>query len=119
MTNIIQDVAGVEFMTEKDIVTELLLTTKNALSKYCSAISETTTSKVRETLKKHLNQIIDSHGQITDYAIERGYYHPFDPPEQFKDDLKEAYMALDLEAWKLQQDEELYASQKDNSIMRS
>lgn len=119
MTNIIQDVAGVDFMTEKDIVTELLLTTKNALSKYSSALSETTTPKVRETLKKHLNQIIDTHGQITDYALEKGYYHPFSPPEQFKDDLKEAYLALDLEPWKLQQSEEFFGPKRDTPIVRS
>jgi similar to spore coat protein len=119
MANIIQDVAGVNFMTEKDIVTELLLTTKNALSKYASAIGETTTPEVRQTLKNHLNQVIDSLGQITDYALAKDYYHPLNPPEQFQDDVEDAYMALDLEAWKLQQDEELYGSQKDSSIVRS
>ncbi|NLI91588.1 MAG: spore coat protein [Peptococcaceae bacterium] len=120
MTNIIQNVAGVDFMTEKDIVTELLLTTKSALSKYSSAISESTTPEVRETMRRHLNTIIDGLGQITDYALAKGYYHPLDPPEQFKDDLKGAYMALDLEAWKLQQDEELSGrEQEDTPILRS
>ncbi len=119
MTNIIQDVAGVDFMTEKDIVTELLLTTKNVLGKYAAALSEATTPKVRETFKKHLNQIIDSQGQISDYALEKGYYHPFDPSEQFKDDLKEAYLALDLEAWKLEQSEESFGPKRDTPIVRS
>lgn len=119
MTNIIQDVAGVDLMTEKDIVTEILLTTKNALNRYSTAISETTTPQVRETLKKHLNQIIDTHGSIMDYALEKGYYHPFSPPEQFKDDLKEAYLALDLEPWKMQQEEESFGTKRDTPILRS
>jgi spore coat protein CotF len=97
MANIIQDVAGVDFMTEKDIVTELLLTSKNALNRYASVLSEAVTPQVRETLKNHLNQIIDFQGQIAAYALNRGYLRPFDPEAQIKDDLKEAYTALD---WK-------------------
>jgi len=119
MANIIQDVAGVDFMTEKDIVTEMLLTAKNVLSRYCTAISETTTPQVRETLRKHLNQVIDTHGGIMSYALEKGYYHPFNPAEQFKDDLKEAYLALDLEPWKLQQSEESFGPKRDLPIVRS
>lgn len=119
MANIIQDVAGVDFMTEKDIVTEMLLTTKNVLSRYCTAIGETTTPTVREALTRHLNQIIDTHGQIMDYALRKGYYHPLNPPKQFQDDLKEAYLALDLEPWKLQQGEEFFGSKRDTPIVRS
>lgn len=105
MTNIIQDVAGAAHMTEKDIVTELLLTGKNVLMKYVSAIGETTSPLVRDILKRHLNETIDTHGQMTDYAISKGYYHPFNPSQQFKDDLKDAFLALDMEAWKSQDEE--------------
>lgn len=119
MANIIQDVAGVDFMTEKDIVLELLLTSKNVLNSYCRAIGESTTPEVRETLKKNLNQIIDTHGQIIGYAVEKGYYKPLNPPEQFKDDLKEAYLALDLEPWKLQPSEEFFGPKRDIPIVRS
>lgn len=119
MANIIQDVAGVDFMTEKDIVTEMILTGKNVLNRYSTAIGGTTTPQVRETLKRHLNQIIDTLGQITDYAVHKGYYHPFNTPEQFKDDLKEAYMALDLEPWKMQGDEESFGPKRSLPIVRS
>ena len=119
MVNIIQDVAGVDYMTEKDIVMEMLLTGKNVLNRYSTALGETTTPQVRETLKKHLNQIIDTLGEITDYAVAKGYYHPFNTPEQFKDDLREAYLALDLEPWKMQANEESFGPKRDLPIVRS
>lgn len=119
MVNIIQDVAGVDFMTEKDIVMEMILTGKNVLNRYAIAIGETTTPQVRDTLKNHINQIIDTVGQITDYAVAKGYYHPFNTLEQFKDDLKEAYLALDLEPWKMQGDEESFGLKRDLPIVRS
>ncbi|NLP43964.1 MAG: spore coat protein [Peptococcaceae bacterium] len=101
MVNIIQDVAGVDFMTEKDIVTELLLTTKNVLNRYCIAIGETANPELRETLKKHINKLIDSQSNLINYAVGKGYYRPYNPSEQFEDDLKKAYTTLDLEPWKL------------------
>jgi similar to spore coat protein len=119
MTNIIQDLVGVDFMTEKDIVTELLLSTKHTLTRYTVALGETATPRVREVLKKHLNQTIDTQGQLMDYAVEKGYCYPFNPAEQFKDDLKEAYTALDLEAWKLQSDEESFGPKREIPIVRS
>ena len=119
MVNIIQDVAGVDFMTEKDIVTELLLTAKNALNRYCMAIGEITNPELRETLKKHINQLIDSQSQLLNYAVEKGYYRPFNPTEKYKDDLKKAYTALDLEPWKLESTEEFYGPKRDLPIVRS
>lgn len=100
MTNIIQDLAGADLMTEKDIVAELLLCTKNTIKHYASALAETATPQVRDTFKRHLNDAIASHEEITNYALEKGYYHPFNLTEQFKDDLKDAFLALDLETWK-------------------
>ncbi|KUO62561.1 MAG: hypothetical protein APF84_02090 [Gracilibacter sp. BRH_c7a] len=116
--NIIQNVAGADLMTEKDIVTEFMLTTKAALHKYSLSLGETTTPKVRDVLRRHLNEILDTHAQITDYALEKGHYHPFQPSEQFKDDLKDAYMAVDLEVWRSQDEESIYNA-KETPIVRS
>lgn len=118
MTNIIQDVAGADLMTEKDIVTEVMLTTKAALNKYALTLGETTTPRVRGVLRKHLEEILDTHARITDYALEKGYYHPFQPSDQLKDDLKTAYLAEDLDVWR-SQDEELLYDANDTPIVRS
>ena len=116
--NIIQNVAGADLMTEKDIVTEVILTTKAALNKYSFTLGETTTPKVRDVLRRHLNEILDTHAQIMDYALEKGYYHPFQPSEQFKDDLKDAYLAVDLEVWR-SRDEEMPNNSNDTPTVRS
>jgi len=119
MVNIIQDAAGVDFMTEKDIVTELLLTTKNVLNRYCFALGETANPELRETLKGQINKLIDSQSRLINYAVEKGYYLPYNPLEQFKDDLKKAYTALDLEPWKLESTEDYYGPKRDLPIVRS
>ncbi|NLO98591.1 MAG: spore coat protein [Peptococcaceae bacterium] len=119
MANIIQDVVGVDFMTEKDIVAELLLTSKNVLNRYAAVLSDSTSPTVREILKKHLNQIIDLQGQITAYALSRGYYQPYNPAEQINNELKEADISLDLEAWKLDAGEEFFGMKRDTPIVRS
>ncbi|NLL51298.1 MAG: spore coat protein [Peptococcaceae bacterium] len=119
MANIIQDVAGVDFMTEKDIVIELLLTSKNTVNRYAAVLSEATSPMVRDVLKKHLNQNIDLQGQIVSYAMAQGYYRPYNPSEQINDDLKKADTSLDLEAWKLQAGEEFFGSKRDTPIVRS
>lgn len=116
--NIIQDVAGADIMKEKDIVTEIMLTTKAALNKYAFTLGETTTPKVRDVLRRHLDEILDTHAQITDYALEKAYYHPSEPSEQFKDDLKDAYLAVELEVWR-SHDEEMPGNSNDTPIVRS
>lgn len=119
MVNISQDVAGATYMTDRDIVTELLMGSKNAIHKFSSVISETTTPKVRDMLRNQLEKILDTHARIMDFALEKAYYHPLDPSRELKDDLKQAYMALDLETWKMEPDEELSGKQADTPILRS
>ncbi|UWG96348.1 spore coat protein [Dehalobacter sp. DCM] len=106
-------------MTERDIVTELLMGSKNEINKFSTVISESTTPKVRDMLRKQLQDVLDSHARIMDYAIEKAYYHPFDPSRELKEDLKQAYTALDLETWKMEPDEELSGKQTDTPILRS
>lgn len=119
MVNISQDVAGAAYMTEKDIVTELLMGSKNAINKFSAVISESTTPIVRDMLRNQLQQILDTHARIMDYALEKAYYHPLDPSRELRDDLEQAYTALDLEAWKMEPDEELSGKQTDTPILRS
>ncbi|MED4336211.1 spore coat protein [Bacillus licheniformis] len=81
MNEFIQNMTGMGAMTEQVIAT---------------AITETSSPEVRETLKQYLNDAIDTHEQITNYMISKGYYHPANLSEQIQIDTKAAETAKDL-----------------------
>lgn len=58
------------------------------------AIAEATTPEVRNTLKQHLNDAIAFHEQISQYMINKGYYHPTNVQEQLRVDMQTAQQVL-------------------------
>lgn len=78
MTNMIQKIAGLSGMTDQVIATDFLLATKTAIQNYTLAITESVTPEVRDTLKKQLTYSIEAHEKITQYMLEKGYFHPSD-----------------------------------------
>lgn len=96
--NILQNLIGMADMTDQAIVTDSLLDAKAVVRNYAIAISETRTPEVREVLRKHLNDAIDTHESILRYMMENGYYHVNEPLEQMKVDMKSANAALHLKS---------------------
>lgn len=83
MANIIQNIAGMSNMTEQVIATDLLLASKNAIKSYAAALAESTTPEVTNTLKRQLDDAINSREKISTYMMNKGYYNAFDPEQQF------------------------------------
>ncbi|MGS2780434.1 spore coat protein [Robertmurraya sp. GLU-23] len=84
-------------MTEQVIATDLLMAAKSAIKNYAIAISECATPELRQALTEQLNDTIRSHEQITNYMINKGYYHPVDVLEQLRLDQQAAKTALNLQ----------------------
>lgn len=84
-------------MTEQVIATDLLMAAKSAIKNYAIAISECATPELRQALTEQLNDTIRSHEQITNYMINKGYYHPVDVLEQLRLDQQAAQTALNLQ----------------------
>lgn len=84
-------------MTEQVIATDLLMAAKSAIKNYAIAISECATPELRQALTEQLNDSIRSHEQITNYMINKGYYHPVDILEQLRLDQQAAQTALNLQ----------------------
>jgi similar to spore coat protein len=78
MTNIIQKIAGLSGMTDQAIATDFLISTKTAVRNYTFALTESVTPEVRNTLRNQLNYAIEAHEKISQYMMEKGYYHPSD-----------------------------------------
>lgn len=96
MANIIQNMAGMGALTEQVIATDFLLGSKTAVLKYAMAITETATPEVRDTLRRQLDVAIGTHEKITQYMIDKGYYHAYNPAEQLKIDMQASNTVLNL-----------------------
>jgi similar to spore coat protein len=97
MTNIIQNMAGMGNMTEQVIATDFLLGSKAAILSYAAALAETATPEVRDTLRRHFDVAVGTHERITNYMMNKGYYHAYNPQEQIRVDMKAADTVLGLQ----------------------
>lgn len=52
------------------------------------AATEAGTPEVKEVLIRHLEEALDMHEQLSSYMMEKGWYHPWNPDEQVKLNLK-------------------------------
>ncbi|WP_231503926.1 MULTISPECIES: spore coat protein [unclassified Bacillus (in: firmicutes)] len=64
------------------------------MSKYVS--TEVTSNQTREVLHQHLQDAIDAHKQVSQYMIDKGYYHPTNVQEQLQVDLMTIQTALNV-----------------------
>lgn len=96
MTNLFQNMAGMGNMTEQVVATDFLLASKAAIKCYAVAICEVATPEVRNALKIQLNDAINTHEQITNYMMSKGYYYAYTPEAQFKLDMETANKVLQL-----------------------
>lgn len=86
MATLIQNMAGMGDMSEQVIATDLLISTKNAIKTYASAISETTSPQISSTLRRQLDDTISLHEKISTYMMQKGYYNAYDPTAQLSMD---------------------------------
>lgn len=96
MAGLLQNMAGLGDMTEQVIATDFLLASKTAIKNYATAISETATPEVRDTLRKQMNDAINTHEKITNYMMQKGYYHAYNPTEQMSVDQKASDTVMKL-----------------------
>lgn len=98
MANMIQNMAGMGNMTEQVIATDFLLASKQAIKNYALALSETASPEVREVLRRHFDVAVGTHERITNYMMDKGYYHAYNPQEQIRVDMKAAETVMGLQA---------------------
>ncbi|SDH68506.1 similar to spore coat protein [Alteribacillus persepolensis] len=96
MTNMLQKAAGMAGMTDQVIATDFLISAKSAVRNITFAITESATPEVREILRAQLHDAIDTHEQISQYMMKKGYYYPSDLDEQLKVEVKASKAALKL-----------------------
>ncbi len=97
MNQMMQNMTGMGAMTEQVVATDFLITAKTGIKNIATALTETSTKEVRETLRQYLNDAIDTHEKISNYMISKGYYEPDNLSKQLQIDLSAAQTALNLQ----------------------
>jgi similar to spore coat protein len=83
-------------MTDQVIASDFLISTKSEIRNIAFAITEVATPELRETLKEQLRFAVETHEEISNYMVAKGYYHPYDLREQLHVDLGIAQTAIEL-----------------------
>ncbi|MDR6121956.1 hypothetical protein QFZ87_001553 [Bacillus sp. SLBN-46] len=96
MNEFIQNMMGMGGLTDQVIATDFLISAKAGIRNYAVAITETATPELKSALRAQLNDAIATHEKITNFMVERGFYHPHDLSEQLQVDLTVADTALNL-----------------------
>ena len=76
------------------IATDMLFETKAAVKDLATALTESTSSEVRNFLRRELRTMIDHHEQIYGFLQDRGIYDAYNVPQQLRKDLSYAEKSL-------------------------
>ena len=69
-------------MDDKDIGLGMLSSSKAGIAMLTATIVETTNPQLRQMLTSQLNAAINSHFQLSDMAIQNGWYNAYDTPSE-------------------------------------
>lgn len=96
MNSIIESLFGMNTLSDQVIATDLLISSKAGVRNYAFAITEAATPQVKAVLRKQLKEAIEMHGELTNYMINKGWYHPYNANQQLLLDLKTVNTALNI-----------------------
>jgi similar to spore coat protein len=96
MNTIVENLTGLNRMTDQVIGMDMLMAAKTGVKMCAVACTESATSEVKTTLVRHLNETLDMHQKYTEYAMSRGFYHPYNFQEQIQLDRQNVQTALNL-----------------------
>lgn len=81
-------------ITDQVIASELLNTLKASIKNQALALTEISTTDIRNMMMQHFNDTVNAHGRLTDLMIQRGWYQAYNPSAQIHSDLRNASMTL-------------------------
>ena len=96
MNQILKNLVGMGRMTDQVIATDFLISAKEGVRNLAVALTETATPELRAVLREQLRTAIETHKNISNYMIDKGYYHPGELNEQLQVDFEAAQTAINL-----------------------
>ncbi|RJS59045.1 spore coat protein [Bacillus sp. PK3_68] len=96
MNQIVKSLVGMGGMTDQVIATDFLISAKEGVRNLAVTLTETATPELRSTLREQLRTAIETHKNISNYMINKGYYHPGKLNEQLQVDFQAAQAAINM-----------------------
>jgi similar to spore coat protein len=96
MNFLLEKMTGMDTLTDQVIAYDFLTAAKTGVRNYAMALTETASPEVEKILRRQLEDAITLHGKIAGLLMDRGWYLPYEVPEQIKLDLANARTAIRL-----------------------
>lgn len=97
MNKIVENMTGMNALSDQVIAADFLNSIKTGIKSMSSALTEAATPEVRQVLRNHLNDALNTHEQFTNYMGNKGWYDAFNIDRQIQMDLQNAQTALGLQ----------------------
>lgn len=96
MNALLERLMGVHSLTDQIITMDLLNTAKSGVRNYAMALTESGTPEIKQALSQQLEDAIAFHERVSAYAIDRGWYLPWDIQTQVGLELQNIETALQV-----------------------
>jgi similar to spore coat protein len=88
MNTILEALTGMNVLNDQAIAGDLLIASKTGVRNLAYAITETASPQIRELLKRHLDEAIDSHNKVFNYLENKNWYDVYNVDALLQQDLK-------------------------------
>jgi similar to spore coat protein len=96
MNSILENITGMNVLNDQTIANDLLIASKTGVRNLAYAITETATPQIRELLKRHLDEAIDSHTKVFNYMENKEWYNSYNVDALLQQDLKISQSVLKM-----------------------
>lgn len=95
MNTILENMTGMNVLNDQTITSDLLIAAKTGVRNLAYAITETASPQIRQLLKQHLDEAIDSHNKIFNYMENKDWYDAYNVDALLQQDLKISQSVID------------------------
>jgi len=96
MNTVVETLTGMNTMTDQVIATDFLIGTKTAVKDLALAFTESSSTEVRELLRRHLDEALNMHHKASEFMASKGWYDAYNISHQIQMDLKTTETVLNL-----------------------
>lgn len=94
MMQVLENLTGMNILSDQTIANDLLIASKTGVRNLAYVITETASPQLREVLKRHLNDAINSHEKVTNYLMNQNWYPAYNLDQLIQMDLQTAQKVL-------------------------
>lgn len=92
----LENAEGMPALVDSTIALGFLLNVKSGIRNAAIALTEIADPETRTAVRNMLDASIGLHGQVTELMITKGWFHPYEPGEQFEIDRISAQTAVQI-----------------------